>query len=257
MNPLDLESLLAAIGVDKVLEAKPTLHKYQVLEAAKAPQTMRAQILKFLATDDFEPSADPPDFDYDELKAQLSQGVTTEQQAALAQAVGDPEMAQELGTEASRIVNWANTVLPRETRDSIRGPIDETPPAAALGDFARIWLVAVHPMAALDELAEGELSDDQVAALAISWPALYGEMRQAVSDSIATMNGRRKTWEPSSAKAAQLDTLMQRDSFDAALAGAMQAVYAVPPAPPPAAPKAPTSDDIDANETPGQRAATS
>jgi hypothetical protein len=257
VNALDLESLLAAIGVDKVLAANPSLHKYQVLEAAKAPQTMRSRILKFLATDDFEPSADPPDFDYDELKAQLSQGITTEQQAELAQAVGDPGMAQELGTEASRIANWANTVLPRETRDSIRGPIDETPPPAALGDFARIWLVAVHPMAALDELAEGELSDDQVAALAICWPAIYADMRQAVSDSIATMNGRRKTWEPSSAKAAQLDTLMQRDSFDATLAGAMQAIYAVPPAPPPAAPKAPTSDDIDANETPGQRAATS
>lgn len=255
MNALDLECLLAAIGVGKVLDGKPTLHKYQLLEAAKMPQTMRAQILKFLATDDFEPPADPPDFDYDELKAQLSAGLSPEQQQALKVAVPDPDMAQELGTEASRIITWANQALPRETRDSIRGPIDETPSPADLGDFARLWLVAKRPMAALDDMAEGELGDDQVAALAICWPTLYGEMRQAVSDSIATMNGRRKTWEPSSAKAAQLDTLMQRDSFDVELASAMQQIYAVPPAPPPASPKAPTADSVEANETPGQRAA--
>lgn len=260
MNRLDLECLIAAIGVDKVLDGQATLHKYQLQAAGDMPREMRKRVLHFLATDDFAPATDAPEWDYDEVKQLVSAGLSPEQAAALQQAVPDPDIAREVNTEIGRIAAWANTVLPRETRDSVRGPIDETPPAAALGDFARLWQVAVDPMSALGDLAQGDLAPDQVAALATCWPKLFAEMQQAVSDSMATMIGRRRTWEPTMRKAAQLATLQQRDDFDPELAAMVQATYAAseqqqpPPAPRPRSDAAETVEDA---ETPGQRAASS
>jgi hypothetical protein len=258
MTDLDMECLLASVGVGNVLRGKPNLFKYQVVGASTMPAEMRKQILKFLATDDFAPGTDAPDFDYEEVKDLVSSGLSPEKATALGQAIPDPELVREMNTEVDRIAAWANGVLPRETRDSVRGPIDETPPPAALGDFARLWQVAIDPMSALADMAEGLLSDDQVAALATCWPALYAEMRQALSDSMATMIGRRRTWEPTMLKAAQIATLKQEDYFDAELAAMVQATYvagaqAEQQGPPPR--KAAADDSVEADETPGQRAA--
>lgn len=254
-SPLDAECLLVAIGVHNVLAGEPSLHKYQIEKAAMLPKECRKVLLRFLSTDAFEPAEDYRSIDYDELKKQLSHGPTPEQQAALAAAVPDPELAQAMGDEVSRIQQWANGVFPRETRDTVRGPVDEEPSAAALGDFARLWEVVCDPMVILRDLSEGCLSDDQAAAVAQVWPNIYGIMRQASADAIAATT---KRGEPTMRKQAQIRVLRQEPDFDPELAAAIQATYAAsqqgqqqPPRP--HAPSGPGGQDPDL--TPGQRAA--
>lgn len=258
-SQLDSECLLATIGVHNVIEGKATLHKYQLIEAANMPKEIRRLMLRFMATDGFEAAEDYADIDYPALKKLLAHGQTPEQAASLHAAVPDPELAQDMAAEVNRIQQWANTVLPRETRMTIRGPIDEDPSPSELSNFARLWQVACDPMTIMRDLLEGNLFDDQVAALGICWPALHGEMKQAVAEGVSTISGRSKTWEPTMLKASLLATLRQESDFDADLASAIQASYAQEAqqeAQPPAPPKpSGTEEDIDKTLTPGERAA--
>ena len=251
VNPLDGECLLAVIGVDNVLNGKATLHKYQLLEAAALPRKIRQIMLRFLATDDVEAAEDYPEYDYAELGKLLAHGQTPGQAASLQAAIPDPELAQELGVHANSIQTWGNGVFPRETRDTIRGPVQEQPAASTWADFCRIWQVAVDPMTIMRDLAEGCLSEEQVTVAVQHWPSLYAEMRQASVEGLAS--SKREVTER---KTAQLHILRQETSFDAELAAAVQASYAqsaqgqAPPKPG-ITPDGAKSADL----TPGQKAA--
>jgi hypothetical protein len=250
-NALDGECLLAVIGVDNVLNGKATLHKYQLQEAAALPRKIRQIMLRFLATDDVDPAKDYPEYDYAELGKMLAHGQTPEQAASLQAAVPDPELAQELGVHANSIQTWGNSVFPRETRETIRGPVQEDPAPSTWSDFCRIWQVAVDPMTVMRDLAEGCLSEEQVTVAIQHWPALYAEMRQASVEGLAS--SKREVTER---KTAQLHILRQETAFDAELAAAVQASYAqsmqgqAPPKP------GISADDTKAGDlTPGQKAA--
>lgn len=258
MNQLDAECLLSAIGVHNVLTGKAALPKYKLIDAANMPREIRRLMLKYLATDGFEPAEDYADIDYPALKKLLAHGQTPEQVASLNRAVPDPEIAQDLAAEVNRIQQWANTVMPRATRMTIRGPIDEEPSPAELGNFARLWQVACDPMSAMRDLSEGCLSDDQVAALGTCWPALHAEMKQSIADGVSVMVGRSKSWEPTAHKASQLSILQQAETFDTELAAACQASYAAEAqqeAQPPPPSKANASGDPEKGLTPGEKAA--
>ena len=251
VSPLDGECLLAVIGADKVLSGKATLHKYQLEAAAALPRQIRKTMLRFLATDSVEPAEDYPEYDYAELGKLLAHGQTPEQAASLQAAVPDPELAQELGVHAHSIQTWGNSVFPRETRETIRGPVQEMPAPSTWADFCRIWQVAVDPMTIMRDLAEGCLSEEQVTVAVQHWPALYAEMRQASVEGLAS--SKREVTER---KTALLHILRQETSFDAEVAAAVQASYAQA-AQAAAAPKpsikagAAKAGDM----TPGQRAA--
>jgi hypothetical protein len=251
VSPLDGECLLAAIGVDKVLSGKATLHKYQLEAAAAMPRKIRQIMLRFLATDSVEPAEDYPEYDYAELGRLLAHGQTPEQAASLQEAVPDPELAQELGMHAHAIQAWGNSVFPRETRQTIRGPVQEMPAASTWADFCRVWQVAVDPMTIMRDLAEGCLSEEQVAVAVQHWPALYAEMRQASVEGLAS--SKREITER---KTAQLHILRQETSFDAEVAAAVQASYAQA-AQAQAAPKPSIKADVAkaGDMTPGQKAA--
>lgn len=265
MDELDLESLFAAVGLGPILAARPTLHKYQLQQAAGLPAEIRRRVLRFVASDAFKPGKDVPDFDYDETLGLISQGAKFQglspAQAQALNAVA-PDMAIDMGAFANKILAWANPLLPRETRPAVIGARPEDPAPSSLADFRRLWQVALDPMIVLDDMEDGSLSEDQVIALSLLYPGIYAEMKQAVVDEMAVMEARRKGWEPAPQKAALLQMLRGEQTFDPELAAATQQAYAqeqaqAPRAGPPrrrggGGGKAGVGDAL----TPGQRATT-
>lgn len=261
-NPeLGNEALFAAIGLGPILEGKPTLHKYQLRAAADLSKELRRRILRFIASDSFAPAAEVPDFDYATTLKTVSAGELDDKQAAaLFKAVPDRELAMELGVQVVRMLTWANPLLPRDTRPAVIGTRPADPDPSSTADFRRVWQVALDPMSVLDDLEDGSLADDQVAALALLYPAIYMELRQAIADGLAVMEGRRKSWEPAPQKATLLQMLRQEQQIDPELAAMVQQMYAGQPEQAPAgnarARRAPNSGaSPDDAITPGQKAA--
>ncbi len=267
-DELETESLFAAIGLGPILAAKPTLYKKQLQQAADLPASIRRRILKFIAADAFQPGKDVPEFNYgDTLKtlsasvgaANATGGLNPAQSNALMAVVPDRELAMDMGIRATAILTWANPLLPRESRPAVIGTRPEDPGPNSMADFRRVWQVALDPMVVLDDLEDGSLSDDQVAALALLYPAIYGEIREAIVEQMATMEARRgEQWEPAPQKAQLLKMLRQEQEIDTTLAAAIQQIYAQQPKPPTAPTKrqggargAPAVEDA---QTPGQRA---
>lgn len=231
-DQLETESLLASIGPERILDGRPTLHKYQLEDAAGVPREMRRRLLRFLATDEFVKSTDMPEFDYRDALKLVSREPTPDEAQRLFAVVPDQELATDLAHAAEQIRTWANQAIPREVSQTIAGARVDDPDPVAQAGFERVWQVAMDPLCVLQEMAEGCLSDDQVAALVQLYPAIYQEMRQAVTDAVlATKSRRGKNWDPVPDKAAQLATLLQSDLTDPQSLATIQGVYAQTPQP--------------------------
>ena len=225
----DVEALFAAVGLGPILAAKPTLHKYQLRAAANLPRELRKRILSFVASDAFAEASDVPDFDYEATLKAVSAGKLDDAQAKALLRVA-PDFADDFAVQVNKILAWANPLLPRDTRPAVIGDRPAEPDPHSLGDFRRVWNVALDPMIVLDDLADGSLSDEQVAALQLIWPAFYMELRQAITEEMAAMEGRRgKKWEPAPQKAQLLAMIMGTQQTDPELAAAVQAIYAAHP----------------------------
>jgi hypothetical protein len=261
-DELDLESLFAAVGLGPILAGTPSLNKGTLRQAANLPRELRKRVLRFMSSDAFQPAHDMPEFDYDQVLRLVSQGKLDDAQGrALVAAVPDHDLARDLSGFAGKIFVWANPILPRDTQPGLVGPLPSTPGVGSIADFRRVWQVALDPMSVLDDLEDGSLADDQVMALALLYPAIYGELKQAIVDQDAVMRARRKTWEPAPQKAALLQMIRGEQQFDPELAAAVQQMYAQEQAPPQQGPppkrggggrKAQPSDAM----TPGQAAST-
>ena len=257
-TPLDVESVLATIGVDKILQGNPTFLRRQFIEARDLPKKMRADFDRFYSSEKFEPSETLPPFDYDDVLKLASQPqLTPEQTDELATVMPDADMAMELGLEAGRVLAWADQTIPRNVRQSFMGAKTDRPDDESLSQFRTRWQVATDPMVVVRDMLEGCLDADQVSTLALLYPALYQEMRQAAADSLAAaVMEHGKDWEPPPEKQRQIETLLQTAQFDPALAATVQQTYQAQDAQQPTPKKPPRKASADiAGLTPGQKAA--
>jgi len=261
VEPIDLESLFVAIGLDRILAARPKLHIYELQRAAKLPQEIRRRLSRFLVTPDFGPAADVPAFDYKQALKTIPAGLTDKQAQAITDAIPDPDMAMDLGTQARAILAWANGILPREHLEPVTKEMRlGTPAPSTVADFRRAWNVAREPMIVLDDLEDGSLAEDQVAALALLYPSLYADIQQAAEEIMSAQVARRgEEWEPAPQKRVLLGVLLQKDLIDPELASMVQKVYAQAEqaeqqanAP---APKSKSGGQQQPVQTPGQKAA--
>ena len=258
MDRLEQESIYAAVGLDSILDADPTLHKYKLQRAADYPRSIRARVLAFMADDSFREAVDMLPWDYKKTLAEVSAELSPEASHALVEKVPDVELATDMGVMANAALAWARPLIPRPTTDPVYGATPMDPDPSSQADFRRIWNVARDPMTVLDDLEDGSLVSDQVVALVHNFPALYAEMRGAVVEGMAAMRSRRTpTWEPTPIKAQLLGTLMQQDTTDVELAAAVQQSYAAE-AQQASAPKAkapsPSANEDATEGTPGQKA---
>lgn len=258
LDPMDVEAALAVLGADNVLCAEPKWSRKQARDARDLPKTMREAFDKYFASDGFESSEALPPFDYDEVLKLVSAGQTPEQVEALNAAVPDKELAMELGIDANRVLTWANQSLPRAPRQSLTGTKLDPPDPESLAQFRTRWQVACDPMVVVRDVLEGCLDADQVATVALLYPSLYAEMRQACVDAMtAAAMEHGKDWEPSPDKEGYVRTLLQQAPTDLALAASVQQAYQQQTAAKPKAKRAPSqrASADDAELTPGQRAA--
>jgi hypothetical protein len=226
-DELEEESMLAALGLARILDGTAKLWKYRLQDAAALPQRIRTRVLKFMASDKLRDAVDLPAFDYADVLKRFQEGQTDEQAAALLAAVPDPDLATEMAARANVMLGKLEAALPRPTRGDEFGAGEVDPDPGTLADFRRVWQVACDPMAVLDDLEDGSLSPDQVIALAELYPAIYQEMRLATKDALATMQARRgPKWEMPTRKAQLLGVLMQQDATDPEMAAAVQQIYA-------------------------------
>lgn len=253
--------MFAALGLRRILDGTAKLWKHSLQDAAALPAKLRARVLKFMATDKFRDAVDMPDFDYQALLKRFGEGQTAEQAQALLKAVPDEELATDMAARANTMLGWADQQLPRPTTDAQFGAGEVDPDPGALADFRRVWQVACDPMTVLDDLEDGSLSPDQVAALVTLYPAIYAELRLAVTDALATMRARRgPKWEPVTRKAQLLGVLMQQDATDPEMAAEVQQMYAADAqreaqaVPPPSRARRTSAPEGDAL-TPGQKQA--
>lgn len=257
-TPIEVESVLAAIGVDNILRAEPTFKRGQFREARDMTKRMREAFDQFYESSTFDPPKDLPPFDYDDVLGLVSQpGITPEQTEALATAMPDADMAMELGLEAGRVLAWANQTIPRNVRQSFTGDKIDPPDPESAAQFRTRWQVATDPMVVVRDMLKGCLDADQVSTLALLYPALYQEMRQAQADAKAAEAMKHgKDWDPGPSKAAQVQTLMQAQPYDTTLAASVQQAYDAQNKPAPHPKRAPGSaKPVDTDMTPGQRAA--
>lgn len=259
MTPLDGDCLFAAIGLPAIVSGRAQLTKRALEEAASMPKAIRRRVAHFMATDSWTDAVDLPPFDYDEVLATVSAGKLEPAAAArLFANIPDREIATKLATEAEGVLQWANTLIPRDERVTLLGSVPEVPTSTELADFRRLWQVACDPMTVMADLEDGSLFDEQVAVVAKLFPSLYAEMRQAVSDANAALVARRgPAWEPSPLKLQFLGVLMQKEAVDPDLTAAVQGVYAQEAQQLATAPKPrvkSTGGAGDAEATPGQAA---
>lgn len=257
-EPMDIEAACAACGAENILRAEPKWSRTQARKARDLPEEMRTEFDEYFASDGFKASEDLPPFDYDEVAQIVSAGQTPEQVAALNAAVPDRELAMELGIEANRILAWANQSLPRAPRQSLTGTKMDPPDPEALAAFRTRWQVACDPMAVVRDMLEGCLDADQVATVALLYPSLYAEMRQACVDAMtAAKMEHGKDWDVSPAKEAYVRTLLQATPTDLSLASSVQQSYQAQADAKPKKRRTPPKrgGDVDAGLTPGQRAA--
>lgn len=269
MTPLETEAVFSAIGLQSILDAKPSLTRETFANAAAQPKRARKALLRFLASDGWDELEDLPEFDYEKTAQQVepfqerpdkTNWLSPQQVNALFAAVPDHELATDLVAIAEHILQWASAALPKPEVDPVTGQPEGDPAKGDLMDFRRMWAVACEPMSILRDLAQGNLYDDQIKTISELFPETYQDIKTAaLAYALPAMVTRRgKNWKPSPSKAAFLATLVGRSGFDAELAQMVQAANAQDAAqqagPPKARPRAKSSTDS-AEATPGQKAA--
>jgi hypothetical protein len=248
------ESVLAAVGLDQVLDGRPTYNQEQQADAAKFAQRVRALLLKFMggAT---SPVSDLPDFDYERVSKLLNadDDANTERTAKLHQLL-PPEMSDEVLATASRIVGMLEENFPRRVWKTSARVHTDPPEPFQLGRFQRRWAVACDPMIVLRDLIEGQLDLDEVQALADFYPDLYQAVLDQVDDAIATMKARRgDKWDLDAKQDRAIKTLVQAPTFDPALAADYVQLAQTKTAPQPRATSKVVKLD-NSEQLPGQRA---
>lgn len=263
LTPAQIEAIVAVIGIDKILEAKPTLNLEQMDRAENLPRTTRAALLRFMSSPELAESDDLPPFDYAEVsKALLNVG---EPQAhalysALRGRLHD-DNAQAVVNLATKIILALKASIPRRVYKSVVNETVMPPEPYSLGRWRRQWAVACDPMLVLRDLLEGNIDPGMVSTLQQAYPELYKMILTQLDDAIATMKTRRNDkWDLPEGKNRDVKILLGIPYLNFDLANAYAAVPAIGAAPdaktagPPAKPLSDSTPDDAANpeELPGQ-----
>jgi hypothetical protein len=221
VTPLDSETMVAALGLDRILAGTPSLTQEAREASITFPKRARALLLKALSSK--EPDADEaeePDFDYTTV-SDLLRDVGEEQNQALFDALPDDIQDAVLAAATTAIEYLQNTQPRRITKTTAR--LEVSPPEPyELDRFVRAWRVAVDPLSAVKAMTVGALDMVMVGALAAAYPAIYELLAGEgglLDDAIATMKARRgEKWDVTDDQDRQIKILLQEDPIDLDLA---------------------------------------
>jgi hypothetical protein len=227
LTPQQVEAVVAVIGIDKILAAKPTLNIEQLDQAKDMPRKTRAVLLRFLSSSEPGEVPDEPPFDYDTVSQQLlnvGEAQTTALYEALRGRLHDDD-AQEVVNAATRVILALKASIPRRVYKSVVNESVMPPEPYALGRWQRQWTVAVRPQIVLDGLLADTIDAGMVSTLQQTFPELYKMTLAQLDDAIATMKTRRgDKWDVPESKNRDLKILLGVPYLNFDLAAAYAAV---------------------------------
>lgn len=229
-DPLTVESLIVALGLERILDGKPPeLDEARQRKALALRKEIRTLVTAFLSKAEREPVDDLPDFDYDEVSMLLRRAGSEKQIAALFAAMPDRDhqLGRAIAGAAAPIVELLRQVLPRQVRKTVAGIVVSPGTATDEAKFARTWSVALDPLICLRDMREGCLSEDMVKAWQLFYPAMLRYAKSSVFAGIEMLSAKRPAWVESMTddRTAQLLTLMQRPDERPDLTADFQALY--------------------------------
>lgn len=237
MDPLAIEQLIIAIGLDNILAGNPRYGVGVQEEADKMSTRIRGDVLSFMNGGDGEPKA--VDFSYPDVLDQLTDQADDEGDA-LSQRNLDalyaklpPELADAVNMAATPIVLALSGMLPRRvSRSSVKLTVGEPAPEA-LHRFKRQWTAAVDPLSIVRDPMSA--NPTTVAAVAQFYPELYeGVIKPAVDEAIATLRTRRgENWDLDFARNRAIKVLVGAPSVNLDLAADFEKARPQPQPPPP------------------------
>jgi len=240
MTPLEAETMVAGLGLDRILAGTPSLTAEAQTDAVSFPKRARALILRALGNpepdDDAEAEeTDPVDYDEATKLLEADEDETKRRAEALYDALPD-DIQDDVEAAATYAIAYLQRELPKRlTKTTARLGVSPPEPYE-LNRFERKWMIVIDPMSALRAMAEGSLDMVMVDALAEAYPEIYkliaGE-GGLLDDAIATMKARRgEKWDVTDDQDRQVKILIQQDPIDFDLANDFAALAPPTPAPP-------------------------
>lgn len=250
---LESESLLAAIGLERVLRGNPAFGQGQQDDVVALPDRIRRSILRFMGGGDAEVQ-DEPDFDYDAVDEMLHADDTTNgDRIAALRALGLGELTEDVIADATRITQLLTASFPRRSRLTSVKVTKEPPEPFALARFERQWAAARDPLGVVRDLESGAIDTAEVAALEAMWSELYALVLGIADQCIATMKVRRgENWDLDDEKDRAFKTLLGVPTIDLDLAKDY-AQYAQPVYQPPPKGPAQKASSVTGERLPGQQ----
>lgn len=227
-DPFRVECLIAAVGIGPFVDATiQRVHGYQLDRAAKVPDEINRRIYRFLNRDEPEPTAELPDFDFDEVVAMLDDETLPEHVLAQIAALGDDgDTALAVNLQVQRIVAYLKGKIPRRVHQSLAGPEYTRPPESDIARFARMWAIAQNPLSILDDLNEYAVSRDQAQAIADIYPQLFATFFPSVQAQLARAKQVDKSFHLLRQKETLLRVLTKQEAQNVTLGRALQAQFA-------------------------------
>lgn len=266
LTPAQAEAFVAVIGIDKILDATPTLNLEQMDRAENLPRTTRAALLRFMSSPERTEPDDLPPFDYAHVSKVLQQDpaesekVSNALHEALRGRLHDDD-AQEVVNVATKIILALQASIPRRIYKSVVNETVMPPEPYSLGRWRRQWSVAADPMIVIRDMLEGNIDPGMVSTLQQTYPELYKMVLAQLDDAIATMKTRRgDKWDLPEDKNRDVKILLGIPYLNFDLANAYAAVPPIGAEPagkttgPPAKPLSTGTPDDASNpeELPGQ-----
>jgi hypothetical protein len=226
-DQLDAETVLAVIGVDKILAGDPKFGQTERQKALAMPKDIRAAVNRFLSSNTLDEAAPLPDFDYRSV-AKLLENFDPDdpkpEQRVFELLPGD--LGLEVNTLADKIAAKLEERFPRVIRkSSVKADVDP-PSDSELAAFARGWFVANDPMIVIRDLNEGSVSFDEVEALAEFYPGLYQRILDTVDACTDGMRARRPGWDLTYDRDQILRTLTGKEAERQSLFSDFEGVFA-------------------------------
>lgn len=227
MDPLAAESLVAAIGMDRVL--RPGALKVGSGDRQNAADVVpRLTRLVRGAIADRSPAAHspPPALDWESVREQLETEPTPDQLAENLSALDGDEEALPVADVIGRAWAYLRSRAPIRSRETATGPRPVVPADADLLAFRRTYAAVSDPLSVLRDLRAHTLTRAQVDVLRTVYPSLYDATRSAVAAALADVAARAPRSELEARKSRVLGILLGVPTTRPSLSQALQAALA-------------------------------
>lgn len=225
-SQLAAEALLAVTGVTPLLERAPRpITQAAGAAARRLPKRITGLLAEFLDGARFhEPERpEPTPLDYDELVTRIFE--PEPDTAAIARLISgfeDVELAQAWLQAMRAGVVYLQSVIPRESRQTMLGLERIQPSDFDLAVFRRRWEVANDPLQAVCDLVAGPLVPDQIEALVAVYPQLYEAVQSATFQLLIERRAKDEEFTLPYSKQLVLETLFQASVLDPAFQRGLQ-----------------------------------